>query len=86
MGDASDNIPGVMGVGKKTAAKLVQEYGSLETALENAENVKNKRVREGLLNGVENAHLSKELVTIITDMDLDCDISKFDRKEFDIMR
>ena len=84
MGDASDNIPGVMGVGKKTAAKLLQEYGSLETALENAENVKNKRVREGLLNGVENAHLSKELVTIITDMDLDCDISKFDRKEFDI--
>ena len=84
MGDASDNIPGVMGVGKKTAAKLVQEYGSLETALENAENIKNKRVREGLLNGVENAHLSKELVTIVTDMDLDCDILKFDRKEFNI--
>ena len=84
MGDTSDNIPGVMGVGKKTAAKLIQDYGSLEGALENAENVRNKRVREGLINGIENARLSKELVTIITDMDLDCDILKFDRKEFDI--
>jgi len=84
MGDSSDNIPGVMGVGKKTAAKLVNEYGSLEKSLENAENVSNKRAREGLLNGVENAHLSKELVTIITDMDLDCKISEFERKDFDL--
>ena len=84
MGDSSDNIPGVMGVGKKTAAKLIHEYGSLEGALENAEHVGNKRVREGLLNGVENAKLSKELVTIVTDMDLDCEISSFDRKDFDI--
>ena len=84
MGDTSDNIPGVMGVGKKTAAKLINEYGSLEKSLENAEHVSNKRVREGLLNGEENAHLSKELVTIITDMDLDCKISEFERKEFDV--
>jgi DNA polymerase-1 len=84
MGDSSDNIPGVMGVGKKTAAKLVNEYGSLEESLENAENVSNKRAREGLLNGVENAHLSKELVTLITDMDLDCKISEFERKDFDL--
>ncbi|MCH7764207.1 MAG: DNA polymerase I [Candidatus Marinimicrobia bacterium] len=82
MGDASDNIPGVMGVGKKTAAKLIHEYGSLEGALENAENVKNKRVREGLLAGEEKARLSKELVTIVTDMDLDCKIKEFIRKDF----
>jgi len=82
MGDTSDNIPGVMGVGKKTAAKLIQEYGSLEGALENAENVKNKRAREGLINGEENARLSKELVTIVTDMDLECKIEEFIRKDF----
>ena len=75
MGDSSDNVPGVMGVGEKTAVKLIQEYGSLEASLENANNVKNKRAREGLLNSKENAILSKELVTIETQMDLKINLS-----------
>ena len=49
MGDASDNIPGVRGVGEKSAQKLIKEYGSLEGALDHAEKVTNKRVRNGLL-------------------------------------
>ena len=48
MGDSSDNVPGVMGVGEKTAVKLLLEYGSLESSLDHASEVKNKRAREGL--------------------------------------
>ena len=71
MGDSSDNIPGVMGVGAKTALKLIEEYGSLESALDHADEVKNKRAREGLQNCREEALLSKELVTIDTEMKID---------------
>jgi len=83
MGDSSDNVPGVSGVGKKSAQKLLMEYGSLEAALENAENVSNKRVRNGLLEGRENAILSKDLVTIVTDMDIDSNMDLFKRKQPD---
>ncbi|MBL7014431.1 MAG: DNA polymerase I [Candidatus Marinimicrobia bacterium] len=71
MGDSSDNVPGVAGVGPKTAVKLIKKYGSLEASLEQAESQKNARVRRGLMVGKENAILSKELVTIDTHMDLD---------------
>ncbi len=84
MGDSSDNIPGVAGVGKVSAKKLIQEYGSLEEALKNADNISNKRVREGLQNYQENALLSKELVTIDTDVELDLNIADLKKKEFDI--
>jgi len=73
MGDSSDNVPGVPGVGEKTAVKLINEYGSLEKSLENANEVKNKRAREGLLNARSEAVLSKELVTIDTNMNIDID-------------
>ena len=76
MGDSSDNVPGVLGVGEKTAVKLINEYGSLESSLDNANHVKNKRAREGLLNSKENAILSKELVTIETQMDLEINLSQ----------
>ena len=75
MGDASDNVPGVPGVGEKTAVKLIKEYGSLEASLDYADDVKNKRAREGLQNARNEALLSKELVTIDTNMDLDIDFS-----------
>lgn len=84
MGDSSDNIPGVAGVGKVSAKKLILEYGSLEASLDNAEKISNKRVREGLLNNRENAVLSKELVTIDINVELDCNIDELKRSEFDI--
>ena len=84
MGDSSDNIPGVMGVGKVSAKKLILEYGTLEASLDNAEKVGNKRVREGLLNNRDNAFLSKELVTIDTNVKLDSNIDELKRNEFDI--
>ena len=60
-----------MGVGAKTALKLIDEYGSLESALDHADEVKNKRAREGLQNCRKEALLSKELVTIDTEMQID---------------
>ena len=83
MGDSSDNVPGVQGVGQKTAVKLLQEYGSFENILKHAEEVKNKRVREGLTQGVDDAHLSRELVTIKTDLDLPIEVEEMELGRFD---
>ena len=84
MGDSSDNVPGVAGVGVKTAVKLINAYGSLEGALENADKVANKRAQKGLQDGMENALLSKELVTILTQVELDSKVQDFERIEMDI--
>ncbi len=70
MGDSSDNVPGVPKVGPKTAAKLINEYGDLEAVLANAGGLKAKALRENLLNNVEQARLSLELVTLATDIEL----------------
>ncbi len=70
IGDSSDNIPGVKGIGEKGAQKLLEEYENLETCLLKANDVANKRTREALLNGEESAHLSKKLVSIVTDLKL----------------
>lgn len=67
MGDAVDNIPGIAGVGEKTAAKLLKEYGTLENVLANADSIKGA-LGEKVRNGKENAILSKKLATIITDV------------------
>lgn len=74
MGDTSDNIPGVPGVGPKTASKLLLEYGSLEEVLNNIENISGKKLKERLTENKEKAILSKELATIelnVPEMELD---------------
>ena len=86
MGDSSDNVPGVAGVGVKTAVKLIQEYGSLEGALENAHQVSNKRVQKGLKEGSEKALMSKELVTILTNVELDRSVDDFARTDIDLKK
>jgi DNA polymerase-1 len=68
LGDKSDNIPGVYGIGKKGAPKLINKYGSLEAAIEDASNISSKRQREGLLKDAQQALHAKEMVTIITDI------------------
>ena len=64
MGDSSDNIPGVRGVGEKTAMKLIAEYGNIESVYENLENINGKSLKEKLTADHENALLSRELATI----------------------
>lgn len=68
LGDTSDNIPGVRGIGKKGAPKLINKYDSLEAAIEDAPNMKSKRHREGLQEYAEQALHAKEMVTIKTDV------------------
>ncbi len=70
MGDASDNIPGVPGIGEKGAKKLIAEFGSVEELLDRAAEVQRKSYRESLLKNRELAELSKDLVIIHTDLDL----------------
>ncbi len=67
MGDASDNIPGIKGVGEKTAAKLIAQFGSLEETLARADEIKGK-LGESVRAQADNARLSKRLATIITDV------------------
>ena len=68
IGDTSDNIPGVPGIGKKGAAKIIQEFGSLEKAIEAAPDMKSKRAREGLTQNREQALKSREMIVINTDV------------------
>ncbi|RXK18219.1 DNA polymerase I [Macrococcus sp. DPC7161] len=67
MGDASDNIPGVPGVGEKTAIKLLLEYGTVENVVANISNIKAKKLNENLTNHQDDALMSKQLATINTD-------------------
>lgn len=75
MGDASDNIPGVEGVGKKTALGLIERYGGVDGVYENTEELSGK-LKERIINGKEICYLSKTLATINVNCDIDYDVSK----------
>ena len=81
LGDSSDNIPGVDGIGKKTASKLLSEYGSIDEIVNNIDNIKNKRVKEGLITGSDNLNLAINLVTIDNSVDIDVEISKLKKND-----
>ncbi len=72
-GDSSDNIPGVPGIGDKTASELLQRFGSLETILDSVDEISGAKRKENLVNHADDARLSKELATIQRDVPLDLD-------------
>ena len=76
IGDSSDNVPGAPGIGPKTAVKLIREYGDLDGILKHAEEVRAKRPRESLLHNAGQIRLSRELVTILTDVDVTLDLDR----------
>ena len=76
MGDASDNIPGVKGIGEKGALKLLQEYESLENVYENIDNIKGS-TKEKLINGKDSAFMSKKIATIYKDVPINVDFEEF---------
>lgn len=73
MGDTSDNIPGVPGIGEKTAAKIIKEYHSIENAHEHIEEIKPARAKNNLQEYYEQAIMSKDLATIKKDCDISYD-------------
>ena len=74
MGDSADNVPGVKGIGVKTAAKLLKEYGDLDGIYANIEALKGKAIGKKLDADKENAYMSKDLVTFVTDVDYECSV------------
>lgn len=84
MGDSSDNIPGVAGIGKKTAEGLIQSFGNLDNIYENIDDPSIKKgVREKLISGKENAYLSKTLATINTSAPIEKELSELGYKGMD---
>lgn len=83
VGDSSDNVPGVKGIGAKGAAAILAEYGDLETAIAKAGEIKGKRAREALQSQADQARLSKQLVTIRRDVPFEPDFEAFREEEPD---
>jgi DNA polymerase-1 len=76
-GDSTDNVPGVPGIGVKTAALLIEEYGDLETLLARAEEIKQPKRRQSLIDNAEKARVSKRLVTLDDNVPVDAEIVEF---------
>ncbi|HSD23342.1 MAG TPA: DNA polymerase I [Solirubrobacterales bacterium] len=85
-GDTSDNIPGVPGIGDKTAAQLLQEYGDLEGVLSNIDKISGAKRKENLTDHAEDARISKQLATAITDIDVELDLDELMSKRMDRSR
>ena len=83
-GDSADNVPGVEGIGVKTAAQLINEYGDLEGVLANAENIKQPKRRERLMAQADAARISKQLVTLSQDVPIDVPLDDFDVAKPDV--
>lgn len=85
-GDASDNIPGVFGIGEKTATTLIQKYQSIENIYKHISEIKPDSLKEKLANCAEQAVMSKKLATIITDVPLHAQLDDFKYSEFNKLR
>lgn len=83
MGDSSDNVPGVKGIGPKTAAELIQQFGSLEDIFKNLDQIKQDKRRQLLADGEENAKLSKILITLREDVELGISLDDLEVKKID---
>lgn len=83
MGDSSDNVPGLPGVGPKTAQELIKQFGGVEKLLEKAASIKKEKLRENVLSNKDKALLSKKLVTIDTDVPFPWKLEDFRLKPFD---
>ena len=82
-GDSSDNVPGVPGIGVKTAAELINKYGTLEKLLNSAHEIKQNKRRETLIENKDKAIISKKLVTLKHDAPTNQNLDEFDLKEID---
>jgi len=87
IGDSSDNVPGVRGIGPKTAAELIDQFGNLENIFANLDKIKQEKRRQMLAEGVEKARLSKQLITLREDVELgitsaDLEVKKIDPHKF----
>ena len=83
IGDSSDNIAGVKGIGKKTAAELIQEFGSLDGIYQNIDAIKQKRRKELLQDGKEDAYLSQRLVKLVDDVAIDIELNELQQQAID---
>jgi DNA polymerase-1 len=85
-GDTSDNIPGIPGIGDKTASELIQSYGTLEEVLAHVEQIKGAKRKENLVEHAENARISKRLATVQRDLAIDFDVTAESVREPDRSR
>jgi DNA polymerase-1 len=86
IGDSSDNIPGVKGVGPKTAAKLLAQYDSLEGIYKHIDEISSKSVKEKLIHDKDNAYLSRNLATIQCDLDIPIDLDAWSAKPLSLQK